>query len=82
MKFIKTSTVRKCINSIVSITGKAALIGLRALNRLMSGAREVSRPDINPREYVKKGGIFSAVDDFYAAFPDNIRVFQEQNKVI
>ena len=67
---------------MLSITGNAATsLGLRALNRIMSGARKISPADVNPREYVKRGGAVSALDDFYAALPNNMRYTQEPNKV-
>ena len=47
----------------------------------MSGARTISRADANPREYVKKGGASTALEDLYAVLPDNVHYFQEPNKV-
>ena len=62
-------------------SGHKFTAGVKAMRKLLSGAREVAPTDILRREYVKSGGAERAISDFYSVKPKNVRAADDQKIV-
>ena len=62
-------------------SGHKFTTGVKAMRKLLTGARDVAPTDILRREYVKSGGFERAMRDFYSVKPINVRAADDHEIV-
>lgn len=63
--------------------GSVGANGLRAINTLLKGARKYPHESPNPKDlnFVKKGGLFDALQDFYVVSPKYVRSHRTADEI-
>ena len=66
---------------LLYLPGQGFTNGVKAMTKLLDGAREVAPTNILRREYVKPGGVDRAMRDFYSVNPKNVQSISDKGIV-